>query len=124
MNSTIPYVISKSLQDTVLGTNTPPGQNLHCCYDQREPNYNTVIYPDTVRGFLPAGAYGFTENGTVVSSCTGTPIPTNSLYTRTSGPILGATVGACVPRAVQSYTLNQAGLFNVLPSTMARKCFS
>ena len=118
------YLQANSYNNTVLGVDAAPNPALHCCFDQREPNYNTVIYPDTMQGFLPAGAYGFTENGTVISSCTGTPIPQNSLYARTNGPILGATVGACVPHAVQSYTLNKAGLFNVLPSTLARKCFS
>jgi len=122
--STIPYVIERTLSSTTLGSTSPPNQQLNCCFDHRFPNENTIIYPDTIQGFLPAGAYGFTENGSVISSCTGTPIPLNSLFTRTDGPIMGATLGACFPHATQSSILNQAGLFNVLPSTLARRCFS
>ena len=121
--STIPYVLAKSLANTTLGSTTPLNHQ-HCCFDQRFPNENTVLYPDTMQGFLPAGAYAFTENGSVISSCTGTPIPTNSLYTRTDGPIIGATLGSCFPHAAQSHILDRAGIFNVLPSTLARKCFS
>lgn len=94
------------------------------CYDFREPSYQTVQYGDgSIKGFLPAGAYNFLQNGAVVSSCTGELIPTPSLYARTNGPIIGATIGSCSARASQSSILNKAGAFNPLPSTLARKCF-
>ena len=94
------------------------------CYDHREPSYNTVIYGDTIKGFLPAGSYDFTENGTVINSCNGEVVPKNSLFARTAGPIMGITMGSCVPRGSQSAVLNfNSGLFNALPSTLARKCF-
>ena len=120
----LPLYMNSRSSENIIADVSPSGSSQHCCYDQREPSYNTVIYPGTVQGFLPAGSYGFTANGSVISSCTGTPIPTNSLYARTAGPIIGATMGSCVPRAVSSSIIDKTGLFNVLPSTMARKCFS
>lgn len=94
-----------------------------CCYDFRTPEYNTVLYGDNRKGVLPAGAWEFKENGTVINSCNGLPMDNNSLFARTSGPIYGVTMGACTTVPIQSIVLNQAGSFSPLPSTMARKCF-
>jgi hypothetical protein len=111
---------------TIVSADYNGGQKTgHCgCYDHREPSYNTVVYGDTLKGFLPAGSYDFTREGTVVSTCTGRPLPEGSLWARTDGPIVGVTMGACVPRAVQSSQLNKAGWFNPIPSSLARKCYA
>lgn len=118
-----PYVTAISPMDYVVGDYNA-GQNSCGCYDQREPSFNTVVYGDTIKGYLPAGSYDFTREGTVVSSCNGKPIPPDSLWARTNGPIYGATMGSCVPRSVQSSRLNYAGWFNPLSSSLARKCYS
>lgn len=119
-----PYVVSQASRDYIISTPSTPQQNQCGCYDQRFPSYNTVIYGDTIKGFLPAGSYDFTQEGTVVSSCNGRPLPQGSLFARTNGPIYGPTLGACVPRSVQSGLLDKAGWFNPLPSTLNRKCFA
>lgn len=95
------------------------------CYDMREPSFNTVIYGDTRKGFLPAGSYNFTQEGTVVDTLHGNgfPMQKGSLLARTTGPVVGATMGSCVNRAVQSSKLNYAGDFNPIPSSKARGCY-
>lgn len=93
------------------------------CFDFREPNFNTVIYGDTRKGFLPAGSYNFTQEGRVVNAISGMPLDKNSLFARTDGPIMGPTMGACVSRAVQSPILNHAGSFNPIPSAKSRGCY-
>lgn len=108
--------------DVNANVDTPLGST-SCCYDHREPIYNTIIYGDTEKGVLPAGTYGFTSEGRVINSCTGQPIPPNSLYARLDGPIYGVTMGGCVPVGSQSSVINYTGLFNPLPSSLARKCF-
>ena len=124
--STIPYVVAKNLHNTVLG-NTQ--QDSCCPTDNRTPNLNTVVYGtgngySNISGVLESSNYGFTDNGYVVNSCSGLPVPNNSLFARIEGPIYGATIGNCVSRGSQSKILNYAGDFSPLPSTMARKCFS
>lgn len=130
--STLPHFVAQGLHNTVLGkdgTSSSRKQG-NCCFDTRFPNENTVIYGTSngysnIQGFLPAGSYGFTDNGYVVNSCSGIPIPVNSLFSRTSGPIYGATMGSCVARGVTSSILDfHSGEFSPLPSTLARKCFS
>lgn len=95
------------------------------CFGMREPSFNTVIYGDTRKGFLPAGSYGFTQEGTVVDllHSNGFPLQKGSLLARTTGPIIGATMGSCVSRSVQSSILNYAGDFNPIPSSKARGCY-
>lgn len=101
-----------------------PAQTAVCsCYDVRMPSYNTVIYGDSRKGFLPAGSWNFTREGTVINACNGVPLSHDSLYARTNGPIYGVTMSSCVNRASESKLMNLVGQFNVLPSTMARKCF-
>jgi hypothetical protein len=95
------------------------------CFDMREPSFNTIIYGDQRKGFLPAGSYGFTQEGTVVDliRANGFPLQKGDLLARTKGPDVGATMGACVPRAVQSGLLNFAGTFNPIPSARSRGCY-
>ena len=95
------------------------------CFDMREPSFNTVIYGDTRKGFLPAGSYNFTQEGTVVDvlNTNGFPLAKGSLLARTNGPLVGATMGSCVARASQSSVLNYAGDFNPIPSAKARGCY-
>jgi len=95
-----------------------------CCWDHREPAFNTVVYGDTIKGFLPAGSYNFTSEGRVTSSCTGEPLTESALYARTAGPKFGVTMGACVPTGSQSGILNYTGLFNPLQSTLSRRCYT
>ena len=61
------------------------------CFDMREPSFNTVIYGDQRKGFLPAGSYGFTQEGTVVDllRANGFPLQKGALVARTNGPIVG-----------------------------------
>jgi len=96
------------------------------CFDMREPSFNTVIYGDTRKGFLPAGSYGFSQEGTVVDllHSNGFPLQKGSLLARTTGPIVGVTMSSCVTRASQSSILNYAGSFNPIPSSKARGCYA
>ena len=95
------------------------------CFGMREPSFNTVIYGDTRKGFLPAGSYGFSQEGTVVDMLhsNGFPLQKGALLARTTGPIVGVTMGSCVSRASQSSILNYAGDFNPIPSSKARGCY-
>jgi hypothetical protein len=95
------------------------------CFGMREPSFNTVIYGDTRKGYLPAGSYNFTQEGTVVDTLHGNgfPMQKESLLARTSGPIFGATMGSCVPRSSQSSKLNYAGDFSPIPSSKSRGCY-
>ena len=104
------------------GTGNP--QSCMRCFGMREPSFNTVIYGDTRKGYLPAGSYNFTQEGTVVDMLHGNgfPMQKGSLLARTTGPVFGATMGACVPRSSQSSKLNYAGDFNPIPSSKARGC--
>lgn len=101
------------------------GASCMSCYDMREPSYNTIIYGDQRKGFLPGGSYGFNQEGTVVDllRANGFPLQKGALVARTKGPDVGATMGSCVPRAVQSGTLNFAGSFNPIPSLRSRGCY-
>jgi len=91
----------------------PSTCNKSCqCFDHRYPSYNSsTSCPYTRQGILPGGSYMFTKEGAVYNYCTGQPIPQGALFARTSGPIYGATMGSCVPRAVQSNTLETAGSY-------------
>jgi hypothetical protein len=95
------------------------------CFGMREPSFNTVIYGDTRKGYLPAGSYNFTQEGTVVDMLHGNgfPMQKGSLLARTTGPSFGITMGACVPRSSQSSKLNYAGDFNPIPSSKSRGCY-
>lgn len=95
------------------------------CFDMREPSLNTVVYGDQRKGFLPAGSYNFTQEGTVVDMLhsNGFPLQKGSLLARTTGPIVGVTMSSCVARAVQSSKLNYAGDFNPIPSSKSRGCY-
>lgn len=93
------------------------------CFDYREPGMTTVIYGDVRKGFLPAGSYQFTQEGTVVDEKSGFPMTKGNLLARTHGPIMGATMGSCTPYAVQSSKLNFAGSFSPIPSPQSRGCY-
>ena len=110
--------------------NTNPGisaantqTNCLQCPDHRIPSLNTVIYGDTRKGYLPAGSYGFTQEGAVINATTGLPLGKNDLLARTQGPIYGATMGSCVPRASQSRLLDRTGWFSPVPSPLSRGCY-
>lgn len=99
-----------------------------CCFDHRFPSFNTVTPdPFSRQGFLPAGAYMFNQNGAVTDYCCGGQVSDERLMTRTTGPKYGATMGACMPRAVQSSVLDVAGSFTpfgVMGDARARSgCF-
>lgn len=122
-----PFTSARAYRNGPSGTGEGAGDPLPqaClqCPDHREPSLNTVIYGDTRKGYLPAGTYGFTQEGAVVDSITGRMLGPNALLARTQGPRYGATMGACVPRAVQSSLMNQAGWFSPIPSTLSRGCY-
>ena len=107
---------------TSIGDGGDP-QSCMKCFTFQEPSMTTVIYGDTRKGYLPAGSYNFTQEGTVVDSQTGFPMDKDSLFARTTGPIYGATMGSCVPRAVQSSQLNLAGTFSPIPGPNSRGCY-
>ena len=105
-----------------------PGANKSCnCYDHRYPSYNTVS-PDPFarQGFLPAGAYSMTKNGSVFDYCTQREYNPADLYIRTAGPKMGVTMGSCLPRAVQSSVNDTAGSFTpfgVMGGAPIRGCY-
>lgn len=104
----------------------PPGDGSSSCmqcFDHRVPSMTTVVRGDTRKGYLPAGSYGFTQEGAVVDLTTGAPHKATALNVRVTGPVYGATMGSAVPRASQSYLNNLAGFFNPLPSAQSRGCY-
>lgn len=100
--------------------------DLTCNFDHRYPSYNTVT-PTSRYGFLPLGSYMFTREGSVHNYCSGMDVreqsPHHSSFSRPSfnrhalftahlqGPRYGATMGACVPRAVQSSLIDYTAEF-------------
>ena len=108
-----------------MNSSQSPTENRPCmsCFDTREPSMTTILYGDSRRGYLPAGSYNFTQEGAVVDVSTGFPLRKDSLFATCSGPQYGATMGSCVPRAVQSIVLNQSGGFNPIPSPQSRGCY-
>ena len=115
------YASSTGAYNSASGVNHD--KSCMSCFDVREPSMTTVLYGDSHRGYLPAGSYNFTQEGAVVDVNTGFPLSTNSLFANCSGSIYGATMGSCVPRAVQSRVINQSGNFNYIPSPQSRGCF-
>jgi hypothetical protein len=88
------------------------------CFDHRYPSYNTINLDNVAgqtlpsrRGYLPAGSYQFSKEGAVFDYCNGNTLQGPVKFFTTGGPRYGVTMGACVPRAVQSSLIDKTGGF-------------
>lgn len=82
------------------------------CPDHRLPSYFTFSScPQTRQGFLPAGAYGFSREGSVWDDCDHKYESGDQLIFKVNGPKYGPTMGSCFPRGTFSNVNNYAATF-------------